>query len=123
MLRPTLNSGNHRGTKAQRRQISRLSPVSLYLCGESVWYNCLIIRAMFEGVLAMAFTVEAVYENGVLKPSEPLPLEEHEKVTVSHLEDAKSAKGRRNQQDEGSTCSWPSASLRSVTAREALKRL
>jgi len=31
----------------------------------------------------MAFTVEAVYENGVLKPAEPLPLQEHEKVTVT----------------------------------------
>ena len=31
----------------------------------------------------MAFTVEAVYENGVLKPAEPLPLKEHEKVTVT----------------------------------------
>ena len=31
----------------------------------------------------MAITVEAVYENGVLKPSEPLPFKEHEKVRVS----------------------------------------
>lgn len=31
----------------------------------------------------MAFTVEAVYENGVLKPSEPLPFKEHEKVQVT----------------------------------------
>jgi predicted DNA-binding antitoxin AbrB/MazE fold protein len=31
----------------------------------------------------MAITVEAVYENGVLKPSQPLPLKEHEKVRVS----------------------------------------
>jgi predicted DNA-binding antitoxin AbrB/MazE fold protein len=30
----------------------------------------------------MTLTVEAVYENGVLKPSQPLPLKEHEKVTV-----------------------------------------
>jgi predicted DNA-binding antitoxin AbrB/MazE fold protein len=28
-------------------------------------------------------TVEAIYENGVLKPAEPLPLTEHEKVTVT----------------------------------------
>jgi predicted DNA-binding antitoxin AbrB/MazE fold protein len=39
----------------------------------------------------MAITVEATYENGVLKPSRPLPLQEHEKVqvtvtpTVSHV--------------------------------------
>jgi predicted DNA-binding antitoxin AbrB/MazE fold protein len=31
----------------------------------------------------MAFTVEAVYESGVLKPAEPLPLKEHEKVSVT----------------------------------------
>ncbi len=31
----------------------------------------------------MALTVEAVYENGVLKPAQPLPLKEHEKVTVT----------------------------------------
>jgi predicted DNA-binding antitoxin AbrB/MazE fold protein len=34
-------------------------------------------------VFAMAITVEAVYENGVLKPAQPLPLEEHEKVRVT----------------------------------------
>ena len=31
----------------------------------------------------MAITVEAVYANGVLKPSQPLPLKEHEKVRVT----------------------------------------
>lgn len=31
----------------------------------------------------MAITVEAVYENGVLKPVEPLPLKEHEQVRVT----------------------------------------
>lgn len=31
----------------------------------------------------MTITVEAVYENGVLKPTRPLPLKEHEKVTVT----------------------------------------
>ena len=31
----------------------------------------------------MSITVEAVYENGVLKPSEPLPFKEHEKVTIT----------------------------------------
>jgi predicted DNA-binding antitoxin AbrB/MazE fold protein len=31
----------------------------------------------------MPLTVEAVYENGVLKPSQPLPLDEHEKVEVT----------------------------------------
>jgi predicted DNA-binding antitoxin AbrB/MazE fold protein len=31
----------------------------------------------------MTLTVEAVYENGVLKPAQPLPLKEHEKVRVT----------------------------------------
>ena len=31
----------------------------------------------------MAITVEATYENGVLKPSQPLPLREHERVQVT----------------------------------------
>ena len=31
----------------------------------------------------MPLIVEAVYENGVLKPTQPLPLEEHEKVQLS----------------------------------------
>jgi predicted DNA-binding antitoxin AbrB/MazE fold protein len=31
----------------------------------------------------MAITIEATYENGVLKPAEPLPLNEHEKVRVT----------------------------------------
>lgn len=31
----------------------------------------------------MALKIEAVYENGVLKPTEPLPLKEHEKVSIT----------------------------------------
>lgn len=31
----------------------------------------------------MALTVEATYENGVLKLEQPLPLQEHEKVRVT----------------------------------------
>jgi predicted DNA-binding antitoxin AbrB/MazE fold protein len=31
----------------------------------------------------MAITVEAVYENGVLKPKEPLPFEEHATVQAT----------------------------------------
>ena len=31
----------------------------------------------------MAIVVEATYENGVLKPAEPLPLGEHEKVQIT----------------------------------------
>ena len=31
----------------------------------------------------MAIVVEATYENGVLKPAEPLPLQEHEEVQIT----------------------------------------
>jgi predicted DNA-binding antitoxin AbrB/MazE fold protein len=31
----------------------------------------------------MSLEIEAVYEDGVLKPEKPLPLKEHERVTVS----------------------------------------
>ena len=33
----------------------------------------------------MAITVEAIYENGVLKPDQPLPLKERERVRVDIL--------------------------------------
>jgi predicted DNA-binding antitoxin AbrB/MazE fold protein len=31
----------------------------------------------------MTFTIEAVYENGVLKPTQPLPFKEQERVTIT----------------------------------------
>ena len=31
----------------------------------------------------MPLTVEAIYENGVLKPAQPLPLKEEEKVRIT----------------------------------------
>ncbi len=31
----------------------------------------------------MALTVDAIYENGVLKPAQALPLKEHERVRVT----------------------------------------
>ncbi len=31
----------------------------------------------------MPLTVEAIYEDGVLKPAQPLPLKEHEKVRIT----------------------------------------
>jgi predicted DNA-binding antitoxin AbrB/MazE fold protein len=31
----------------------------------------------------MPLTIEAIYEDGVLKPSRPLPLEEHEAVRIT----------------------------------------
>jgi predicted DNA-binding antitoxin AbrB/MazE fold protein len=35
------------------------------------------------GGTIMAITVEAIYENGTLKLSQPLPLKEHDKVRVT----------------------------------------
>jgi predicted DNA-binding antitoxin AbrB/MazE fold protein len=40
------------------------------------------IRGGSPGGRTMALEVEAVYENGVLKPDKPLPLDERERVTV-----------------------------------------
>jgi predicted DNA-binding antitoxin AbrB/MazE fold protein len=31
----------------------------------------------------MTLTIEAIYENGVLKPAQPLPLNEHESVRIT----------------------------------------
>lgn len=31
----------------------------------------------------MAITIEATYEDGVLKPSQPLPFKEHERLQIS----------------------------------------
>jgi predicted DNA-binding antitoxin AbrB/MazE fold protein len=31
----------------------------------------------------MNITVEATYENGVLKPAQPLPLKEHDRVSIT----------------------------------------
>ena len=31
----------------------------------------------------MAITIEAIYENGILKPNHPLPLQEHAKVQIT----------------------------------------
>jgi predicted DNA-binding antitoxin AbrB/MazE fold protein len=31
----------------------------------------------------MSLEIEATYENGVLKPSQPLPLREHQRVVIS----------------------------------------
>jgi hypothetical protein len=36
-----------------------------------------------SGAAIMALTIEAVYEDGVLKPAQPLPLKEHEKVRIT----------------------------------------
>jgi predicted DNA-binding antitoxin AbrB/MazE fold protein len=42
----------------------------------------------------MRISVEAVYEDGVLKPAEPLPLKEHEKVHITVEENSDWRTGR-----------------------------
>jgi predicted DNA-binding antitoxin AbrB/MazE fold protein len=41
------------------------------------------VGALFSGGPAMAITVETVYENGLLKPVQPLPLQEHDRVQLT----------------------------------------
>jgi predicted DNA-binding antitoxin AbrB/MazE fold protein len=43
----------------------------------------MVVQGASSGESAMAIVVEATYENGVLKPAQPLPLDEHEKVRVT----------------------------------------
>jgi predicted DNA-binding antitoxin AbrB/MazE fold protein len=45
--------------------------------------------------LSMALQVDAVYENGVLRPLQPLDLREHEHVVVSVVKAEGAAKGPR----------------------------
>jgi predicted DNA-binding antitoxin AbrB/MazE fold protein len=45
-------------------------------------YNSISTTLFLRGAQDMAITVEAVYEHGVLKPAEPLPWKEGERVRV-----------------------------------------
>ena len=45
-------------------------------------YTSVGVRVPFRATL-MTLTIEAIYENGVLKPSQPLPLQEREKVRIT----------------------------------------
>jgi predicted DNA-binding antitoxin AbrB/MazE fold protein len=47
----------------------------------AVYYSGRFTFSLGAGI--MAITIEAVYENGVLKPKESLPLQEHERVRVT----------------------------------------
>lgn len=46
------------------------------------------------GGLLMPITVEATYEDGVLRPKQPLPLEEHAKVRITIDEEAERSGSR-----------------------------
>ena len=54
----------------------------------------------------MTLTTEAIYENGVLRPAQPLPLKEHEKVritvepSVSHVRRSAGLIGWTGSQDD-----------------------
>jgi predicted DNA-binding antitoxin AbrB/MazE fold protein len=41
------------------------------------------VHAIDLGGCAMSITIDATYEDGVLKPAQPLPLKEHEQVKVT----------------------------------------
>ncbi len=45
-----------------------------------VFYKCLVGCVRAYELLAMSFTVEAIYEDGVLKSGQPVAFREHEKV-------------------------------------------
>jgi predicted DNA-binding antitoxin AbrB/MazE fold protein len=47
----------------------------------------LTLIRLVPGARTMTITVEAVYENGVLKPAQPLPLKEHERVRVTVVQE------------------------------------
>jgi predicted DNA-binding antitoxin AbrB/MazE fold protein len=49
-------------------------------------YNHVIRTTFFLEHFAMAITVDAVYENGVLKPAAPLCLKEHQQVRITIAE-------------------------------------
>jgi predicted DNA-binding antitoxin AbrB/MazE fold protein len=51
------------------------------------WFCILVTihwgQSTSTGTIVMAITVEAVYENGVLKPSQPLPWKDGDRVRVA----------------------------------------
>jgi predicted DNA-binding antitoxin AbrB/MazE fold protein len=61
----------------------RVRQLSLFLCGGGGILQAAFTHLLFQGAEAMSLTVEAVYENGVLKPKEPLPFKEHEEVQIT----------------------------------------
>ncbi len=47
-----------------------------------IWYNN-TARKFSPEITVMPITIEATYENGVLKPAQPLPLTEKQRITVT----------------------------------------
>src|SRR5947207_946673 len=71
---PGLSAALDQGKPSSFRHGGVLSPAS------RLGYNRVDVPANGEGV--MSITVEAIYENGVLKPAHPLPFMEREHVQV-----------------------------------------
>src|SRR5262249_58937588 len=68
-----------------RRTPERSSAVGLSASGQN-GDHCVILSSLSRATwrpTTMAITVEAVYENGVLKPAQALPLAEHAQVRVT----------------------------------------
>jgi predicted DNA-binding antitoxin AbrB/MazE fold protein len=63
--------------------IAPLASKALFAIRSLVAVYCSGRFTLSLGVEIMALTIEAVYENGVLKPAQPLPLKEHEKVRIT----------------------------------------
>jgi predicted DNA-binding antitoxin AbrB/MazE fold protein len=49
-------------------------------------------HATTSGTKTMTLEVEATYEGGVLKPAQPLPLREHQRVIITVREEAPQAR-------------------------------
>ena len=59
---------------------------SIFVNANTLIYHCTWADRFYsvtQGTAIMAITIDAIYENGVLKPAEPLPLKEQERVRVT----------------------------------------
>ena len=67
----------------------------------------MVIEPVIEGKTAMSITIEAIYENGVLRPTRPLPLKEQEivRITIEPEQSWADRHGWATQVDGRSRCS------------------
>ena len=71
----------------------------------------------------MTKQVEAVYENGILRPLEPLPLEEHQHVTVMITEARATAERSHMDQDYLATVKTEVASMPRIPTLEEIHKI
>jgi predicted DNA-binding antitoxin AbrB/MazE fold protein len=71
----------------------------------------------------MAKQVEAVYENGMLRPLEPLPLEEHQHVTVMITEARPTAERSQMDQDYLATVKAEVSALPRIPTLEEIHKI